>query len=329
MQMKFPVLVHGMMKSESFSGVIRPEQEHGKFTFTIPEKRRPEQSRLEVRYSPTLAGAMIDALPYLVDFPYGCTEQTLNRFLPAVLTQRTLQRMGLDLQAIKDKRTNLNAQELGSSDERAKQWKRFQTSPVFDEAKLDEIVKAGVNRLTEMQNEDGGWGWFSGWGETSTAHMTALVVRGLVIARENDVAIVPGVIERGVQWLDRYEREQLAALDNWDREAGRPRDTDRPAKSAADNLDALAYLALAEATQMERAAPASPDADDATGRTAETHLRMRDYLYQDRTRLAVYSLATFGLALHHELRSDGALPAWFDPGRDSPACGDVFRPSAQ
>jgi uncharacterized protein YfaS (alpha-2-macroglobulin family) len=34
---------------------------------------------------------------------------------------------------------------------------------------------------------------------------------------------------------------------------------------------------------------------------------MRDYLYQDRTKLAVYSLATFGLALHHELQPR-ALP---------------------
>ncbi len=60
----------------------------------MPEERRPEQTRLEVRYSPTLAGAMVDALPYLADYPYGCTEQTLNRFLPAVLTQQTLQRDG-------------------------------------------------------------------------------------------------------------------------------------------------------------------------------------------------------------------------------------------
>ena len=35
---------------------------------------------------------MVDALPYLVDYPYGCTEQTLNRFLPAVITQKILLR---------------------------------------------------------------------------------------------------------------------------------------------------------------------------------------------------------------------------------------------
>ena len=65
---------------------------------------------------------MVDALPYLVDYPYGCTEQTLNRFLPTVITQKILLDMKLDLKEIQKKRTNLNAQEIGEDAERAKQW---------------------------------------------------------------------------------------------------------------------------------------------------------------------------------------------------------------
>ncbi|HEY3393989.1 MAG TPA: alpha-2-macroglobulin family protein, partial [Lacipirellulaceae bacterium] len=80
-EMKFPVYVHGMLKTDSFSGALRPEQQLGAFEITVPRERRADQTRLEVRYSPTLAGAMVDALPYLIDYPYGCTEQTLNRFL--------------------------------------------------------------------------------------------------------------------------------------------------------------------------------------------------------------------------------------------------------
>src|SRR5690606_28867745 len=75
MEMKFPVYVHGMLKMDSYSGAIRPDKELGSFEYRVPDERRPEQSRLEVRYSPTLAGAMVDALPYLIDYPYGCTEQ--------------------------------------------------------------------------------------------------------------------------------------------------------------------------------------------------------------------------------------------------------------
>ena len=123
MQMRFPVYVHGMLKTESFTGTLRPKDKAEQFTVSIPEQRRSEQTRLEVRFTPTLAGAMVDALPYLIDYPLRLhTEQTLNRFLPAVITQQTLQKMGLDLASIQEKRTNLNAQEVGEDVERGKDW---------------------------------------------------------------------------------------------------------------------------------------------------------------------------------------------------------------
>ena len=93
-QMSFPAYVHGMLKMEAFAGAIRPDQQKAQVVIRVPSERKPDQSRLEVRYSPTLAGALVDALPYLADYPYGCTEQTLNRFLPTVITQKVLINLG-------------------------------------------------------------------------------------------------------------------------------------------------------------------------------------------------------------------------------------------
>jgi len=121
MQMSFPSFVHGMLKMDSFAGVVQPDQTEGVLTFKVPAERRINETRMEVRYSPTLATAMVDALPYMVEYPYGCTEQTLNRFLPTVITMRVLQNMKLDLKDIEKKRTNLNAQEIGDAQERAKE----------------------------------------------------------------------------------------------------------------------------------------------------------------------------------------------------------------
>ncbi|HEY4235205.1 MAG TPA: MG2 domain-containing protein [Lacipirellulaceae bacterium] len=285
-EQKFPVYVHGMAKMDSFSGMLRPDQERGKFEIAVPDERRAEQTRLEVRYSPTLAGAMVDALPYLIEYPYGCTEQTLNRFLPAVIAQKTLLGMHLDLKAIQQKRTNLNAQEIGDDADRAKQWKRFKSNPVFDEAELTKIVKANVQRLTEMQLSDGGWGWFSGFGEQSSAHTTATVVHGLQIAKANDVALVPGVLERGIEWLHRYQDDQLRALANVDATGNRI-DKTKPSKLATDNIDALVYMVLTDASVNSNNADVHSDA-------------MRDDLYRDRTKLAAYGLAMFGMALQKQ-----------------------------
>jgi uncharacterized protein YfaS (alpha-2-macroglobulin family) len=275
-EQSFPVYVHGMQKMESFSGALRPQDEAGTIAFNVPAARRIDESRLEVRYSPTLAGAMVDALPYLADYPYGCTEQTLNRFLPTVITQRVLISMGLDLKKIQDKRTNLNSQEIGDDQKRAAQWQRFDRNPVFDQDEVRKMVKDGVQRLTEMQLSDGGWGWFSGWGEQSYPHTTAVVVHGLQIAQQNDVALVPGVIDRGLAWLKNYQDRQVELLNN----ALVKPEPKKPYKTQADNLDALVYMVLVDAGVKNQ--------------------EMLDFLYRDRTHLAVYAKALFGLALHKQ-----------------------------
>ena len=268
-ELRFPTLVHGMLKTESFAGSVRPEAASARLTYRVPEARRPADSRLEIRYSPTLAGALVDALPYLVEYPYGCTEQTLNRFLPTVIAQGVLQRMDLDLKAIRDKRTNLNAQEIGDPAQRAAQWKKYPHIPVFDEDEVRRMVREGLKDLTAMQLSDGGWGWFSGSGEHADAHITALVVHGLQTARKNEIALVPGLYERALEWLKRYQADQLFRL--------------RAAKAAihhkerADDLDAFVFMVLADADVLDK--------------------EMLVFLERDRPHLSVYGLTLFGLAL--------------------------------
>lgn len=276
-EMRFPVYVHGMLKTDSYSGAITSNENHAKITLQIPEKRRVDQSRLEIRYSPTLAGAMVDALPYLVSYPYGCTEQTLNRFLPTVITQQVLKSAGVKLSDIKEKRTNLNAQEIGDDKERAKQWKRFEQNPVFDEDEVATMTKAGVERLKAMQLADGGWGWFSGSSETSSPHTTAYVVHGLQLAKDLNVLGANDALERGVSWLKNYQAGELQKLKN------APTET-KPYKNNADDLDVFVYMVLVENGAL--------DAD------------MREYIYRDRNSLSLYSKSMFGIALEREQQSE-------------------------
>lgn len=291
MEMTFPVYVHGADKMEAWSGYIEPDSSPDSlsqtFTIHVPEDRRKDTSRLEIRYSPTLAGAMVDALPYLADYPYGCTEQTLSRFLPTVITQKILLSMGLDLKEIEKKRTNLNAQEIGDDKQRAAQWKKeentrdaegnlIEKNPVFDEREVARMVNVGVQALTQMQLSDGGWGWFSGYRERSWAHTTAYVVHGLQVARENDVALVPGVLERGIKWLENYEAEQVRLMKLWDRTG--KNETGKKGKSKADNLDAFVYMVLSDANLGNQ--------------------DMGKYLYRDRNYLSVYAKSMAGMAYH-------------------------------
>ena len=136
---------------------------------------------------------------------------------------------------------------------------------------------AGVLALSGMQLGDGGWGWFSGYGEQSWPHTTAVVVHGLQLAKENDVALPPNMLERGVEWLKNYQAEQMQLIKN------APAKTN-PYKEHADDLDALVYMVLVDAGA----------AND----------EMRDFLYRDRNELAVYAKAMFGLALHKQKQAE-------------------------
>jgi hypothetical protein len=276
-EMTFPAYIHGAPRMESISGALRPEEDVGEFTFDVPAERRPETARLVVRYSPTVAGALVDALPYLVSYPYGCTEQTLHRFLPTLIVQRMLQREGFDLAAIRAKRTNLNPAELGDPAVRAAGWQQYDQEPVFDPVEVDRMVRAGVDDLIAMQVSDGGWGWFSGFGEHSDPHLTALIVHGLSLARDNDVAVPDAVLSRGIDWLVASQREELAKLD-------RAAEETRPYKQHASALDAYVYAVLAEQDRPSDA--------------------MRTYLLRDRTRLPVHALALLALSFHEEGRTE-------------------------
>lgn len=279
MQMTFPVKVHGILKTDSFTGTIPSNDNRTQISFQIPNRRKIEESRLELRYSPSLAGAMVDALPYLVYSPHKTTDNTLYRFLPTVMTQNILKRMGLNLKEIEEKQANLNAQEIGDDKERAAQWKRYENNPVFSQSEVDLLVKQGVADLTSMQLADGGWGWFSGWQERSSPYFTARIVQGLSLAQENGVALVPGTLERGIEWLKTYQQQELQKLLNAPSKK-------KPYKESASNLDAYVFLVLVNHKVVDQ--------------------KMYDFLYRDRTKLSVYALGMLGLA-SHEVKNEERL----------------------
>lgn len=281
---KLPILVHGMLRQDAWSRTVEPDAESTQISIEVPEERRPEETKLTVRFSPTIAGAVVDAIPYLADYPHGSTEQTLNRFVPAVIAQKMLRDLKINLDEVKAKRNNLNSQELGDPATRTAQWKQWQRNPVFDELEMEKMVAKGVEKLMSMQVSDGGWGWFSGFGESSYPHTTAVVVHGLLVAKENGAKVPDRMLDAGVRWLMAYERKQVAALQlhverQALRDAGKKvKDDKRYEKSTADALDAFVRVVLGEAK-----------------RDSEPMLA---FLYRDRVSLPVYALCLLGLEEH-------------------------------
>ena len=78
---RYPVYPHGIEKSVSRSGRIIGDR--GEIRFNLPKERRKHSSSLSIRVAPSIAATLLDALPYLIDYPYGCVEQTISRALPS------------------------------------------------------------------------------------------------------------------------------------------------------------------------------------------------------------------------------------------------------
>src|SRR6185295_9252315 len=93
MEKSFAVYEHGIEKLITKSGKLRGDDVTIKLD--IPAERKRESTTLSVQIAPSMAVTMLDALPYLIDYPYGCTEQTMSRFLPAAITRKTLKDLGL------------------------------------------------------------------------------------------------------------------------------------------------------------------------------------------------------------------------------------------
>ena len=190
MEKTYTVYEHGIEKFISKSGKVRGDDVTVKLN--LPRERKAGTTTLTVQVTPSMAVAMLDALPYLIDYPYGCTEQTMSRFLPAVITAKTLKDLGLKPENVMEH--VFGGIETNSAAATHPDGKR-------DLHKLDDITEQGLKRLYDFQHADGGWGW---WKEGDSDHfMTAYVVWGLSLARDAGIDTKAGVLRRGAEFLDK------------------------------------------------------------------------------------------------------------------------------
>lgn len=190
MEKNYLVYEHGLEKFISKSGKVRGDDVTVKLD--LPKERKAGATSLTVQITPSLAVTMLDALPYLIDYPYGCTEQTMSRFLPAAITAKTLKDLGLHPEDVMSRVFGgIESQHAAQTQPKGKK----------DLQKLDDLVKQGLNRLYDFQRADGGWGW---WKEGESDHfMSAYVVWGLVLAREAGLDVKQDALARGVRYLDK------------------------------------------------------------------------------------------------------------------------------
>ncbi len=144
LEMTVPIAARAIKVPVAYSRTLEP----GKAVDL--EIRRDEKAvagKFRLNLSPSLNAGLPAALPELVDYPYGCVEQTMSRFVPAVLVRQYMRENGI-------------------------------SDPALD-AKIDEVTEQSLARIRMLKGSDG-WGWFE-YGEP-IPEMTAIVLEGLRVA---------------------------------------------------------------------------------------------------------------------------------------------------
>ncbi len=128
-----------------------------------------DESTLAIHADRSGLGDLAPSLRSLVEYPYGCLEQTMSRFLPLVA---------------------------------AKDIARTIDDPTLQGGKAAEFIQAGLAKVLRHQQPDG---HFSLWPQSSTyPHLTAYALWGLTVAERAGEKVPADVFDRGVAALGKW-----------------------------------------------------------------------------------------------------------------------------
>lgn len=121
---------------------------------------------LELNLSSSVLGSLPSAMKYLINYPYGCIEQTTSGLLPKLIARKY---PVIFADALKNEQ-------------------KFQT------------IEDGLAKLESMQNSNGSWGWW--WQDSNPdIFVTAYVFRILNEARNLKIAVPEGMYNQALEYL--------------------------------------------------------------------------------------------------------------------------------
>ncbi len=167
LELSLPVLPKALQREQSAAIALQTGQ--ALHTLTLPETALADSGNIIVNFSSNLADNLIPALERLIDFPYGCTEQTVARFVPAAYALHLLQNQGFSL-------------------------------PAGLQEKLPLVVNKSLKQLEDLQHDDGGWGWWKN--DNTSPQLTALVMQGLALADKAGLELNQAVLQNGKSALE-------------------------------------------------------------------------------------------------------------------------------
>ena len=240
-QRMIPVLSNRMMITESLPFYINGQgKKHIVFdrlqkAFALPQSSI-EHYKYTIEFTANPIWYVVQALPYLMTYPYDCNEQTFSKFYANSIAKHIVDNHG-EIQDVFQKWQQEQSDAFLSQLEKNKELKSIalqetpwllnaqsesadkkQIASLFDSKKIHQELENAKQKLQKAQNSDGGWSWFKG-GIYSSLYITTHIVSGfghLATMNINDHSLEKTTIKKAVAYLDNQMQDRYNYLKKHD-----------------------------------------------------------------------------------------------------------------
>ncbi len=224
----FPILTNRMLVTETLPLNLRnTSQKDFKFEKLLNSvtSNTITNHALTLEYTSNPAWYAVQALPYLMEYPYDCAEQTFNRYYANTLATFVSNSMP-KIKAVFEKWKTLDTAALLSNLQKNEELKSalLQETPwvldaqnenqqkknialLFDMVKMSSEGAKAINKLKEMQSSNGGFVWFKGGPDDR--YMTQYILTGIGHLRKlnalNDTEYkkIKMLVDKAIAYLDK------------------------------------------------------------------------------------------------------------------------------
>lgn len=227
-EMALPVLSNRMMVTETLPLPINGNQTK---TFTFDKLLHSDTSstlkhhRLSLEFTSNPAWYAIQALPYLMEYPYECSEQIFSRYYANSIASHVAN-SNPKIKRVFDAWKNISPDALLSNLQKNQELKSLllEETPwvmnardesgrkrriglLFDLNRMANELASAMNKLQKLQMSNGGWPWFEGMRDNRyiTQHIISgfghLEYLGVKNIRKDNKNL--RMLEKGIKYLDR------------------------------------------------------------------------------------------------------------------------------
>lgn len=230
-----PVLPNRMLVTESMPISMKG---NGTKHFTFEKLLSSSKSAtlthqsVTVEYSSNPAWYAVQSLPYLMEYPYECAEQTWNRYYANSLASHIVNASPRIAEVFKSwKGTDALQSNLAKNQElkslliqetpwvlaaKTEEEQKRNIALLFDLVKMENELNGAMLKLQEMQSPNGGFVWFKGGPDDR--YMTQYIVTGIAhlqkinALRTEQQANINAIIEKALPYLDKRIEEDYDRL---------------------------------------------------------------------------------------------------------------------